>query len=172
MPSVRSNAPVVAGTLRDLARTFPGEINRAVRGAGLRLRDRMRKDVRDGRPPLSFRPLDTLTVRLRSATDPKGYGGMLNKTITSQPTGSGVTVGWPVGLTQWAEAFQTAERRMTTPAERRRIYVKGLQAQPEYNRPARPVMEPFSRATSTWFPAFEADVRKRIARRLAKAGAR
>lgn len=102
-----------------------------------------------------------LTQAIRGG-GPNRHGGILaNKaSIVCYRKRSGQVIGWPDRLAAWASTYQDAVSRPMTKGERRMLYVNyrrrlgGRKVPDWYEKPARPVVEPFSSYLADAFPGY------------------
>jgi hypothetical protein len=138
--------------LAKLAKRFPKETRKGIGRAGATLRSQMRKVMRVGggiHGVPAFEGRDPATEDLAELKNPvpEKLGGKLAKSAAIQmfsKTKEGFTVGFLSALEPWARAFQVAETRTMTTLEKIR-FIRAGHDDTVYHRPARPVVDPFSR---------------------------
>lgn len=139
--------------LAKMARNFPKEFRRAKGRAGSAMRGKMRKVMRVGggiENVPKFRSMSEVTVALKSRkrNTVKKLGGKLTKAFAIQmfeKTKDGFSIGFLTAMEPYARAFQTGENRTLTKGEKGFMRNFGVKNQTTYNRPKRPVVDPFSR---------------------------
>lgn len=139
--------------LQRLAATFPRETYRGIGRAMASVRGKMRKVMRsgggvEGVPKFAERDPDTEELAEFFDRDSRKTGGELAKTHAIQIYRNGkgnVEVGFLSALAAYARSFQTEDNHPLSEAEKRLFRVAGVDSE-LYTRPARPVIEPFSKA--------------------------
>lgn len=130
-----------------LLTSFPRETYRGFGRAGAAIRTKLRKLMRMGGGADgvdAFKDRNEWTVALHPD---RKLGGKLAQSSAIQmfrENKTTLTVGFVSGLKPYAEPFQEAESRATTPQERHIFHKLGFKTVPSiYNRPARRLIEPF-----------------------------
>jgi hypothetical protein len=140
--------------LNSMIKQFPRETYKAIGRVGSTVRGKMRAVMRSGGgvngvPVFAGLSKDTLLRRKRfGGYRGKKPGGILRKSFAIQMFRKGkgaLQIGFVDGLRPYAEEFQKSQARQMEKAERRMFYIAGADKGIMYNRPARPVLVPFTR---------------------------
>ena len=171
MIGIRSNAEDVGAVLRQIAKDFPKESRAALSTVGMWARKRVQDSVR-GKGPVPIRPLHPATLVFRRAVgdSKRTPGGRLPQAIRYKRSGKRVLVGTTDSGQRAFERYQSAERRDYGADARAKVYrkltkrgasrdqieaIRESQALNPYNRPARPIIEPFAK-----MPALASEIRR------------
>lgn len=138
-----------------LQRRFPRETYRGIGRAASTIRSKMRKVMKvgggiEGVP--KFDGLDEITEELRAQglvkrSVPNTVGGKLSEPSAIQMFKNGkgrFQVGFVTGLEPYAKMFQTSNVRQLKRSEAILFHRAGYRGASVYDRPARPVVEPFA----------------------------
>lgn len=147
-------------TLSRLERETPRTFRAAQRAAATRAQNRLRKVMRQGGGVYgvpSFAPLNSLTIQIGRYTGP--IGGVLAEKdkIVKFRNGDGWVIGWPDRLAGWAGGWQRSEKYLFNDVQRRWMHINhrsldGVKLPAYYDRPARPIIDPFTQHLADWFP--------------------
>lgn len=147
-------------TLSRLERETPKTLRSAARGAATRAQNRLKKLMRVGGGVYgvpSFAPLSAMTVAIGRYTGT--IGGVLagKDKIVKFKNGDGWVIGWPDRLAGWAGGWQRAEKYLFDARQKAWLHIdkpglNGFHIPDYYDRPARPIIDPFTQHLADWFP--------------------
>ena len=164
---------VLARLERETPRTFRAAHAAAATRAQNRLRKVMRKEGGVYGVP-KFVPRHEMTRLMRPGLP---FGGKLSEKahIVKYKKGNGQVIGWVDRLSEWASAFQGAERYAFQPWQRRFFHQKhrsldGFRIPTWYNRPERKIIDPFAADLSKEFPGMVVEMYNKYACNRMKKG--
>lgn len=145
---------------RKTPRAFRAAHGIAANRAANALRNVMQRGGNEKYRVPTFAARHWLTLAIRGAKS--RAGGVLadRRRIVRFRRGEGQVIGWPDRLASWASTYQDAVRRPVTRGERRGLYafygrrLGGAKVPDWYEKPARPVVEPFTAYLADAFPGY------------------
>jgi hypothetical protein len=149
--------------LQELKRQFPKATEKAMVTGAMVIRKVARESLA-GRGIVNLPPIAQETKTIRKARGKAGrkLGGVLFTYMKSFATNGKVYSGWPDGLKQLGEMFQTSETRKRETWERQMLHrAYGLEhPSTTYSRPARQLWEPLANSQTVFSRVVDAIVKR------------
>jgi len=145
---------------RSVPKTFRAAHGIAANRAANVLRNVMQRGGNEKYGVPAFAARQWLTLAIRGAKSRAGGVLAERRRIVRFRRGAGQVIGWPDRLAAWASCYQDAVRRPAPVGERRGLYVRygrrlgGAKVPTWYEKPARPVIDPFTDYLKDAFPGY------------------
>ena len=161
--------------LKRLSQRFPRQTYKGMGRAAASVRAKLRKVMRNGGgiegvPEFNPADPDTDTLNEYFGREERKLGGKLTMSSAIQMFRNGrgnLTIGFITPLEAYARMFQTEDNRPLSEGERL-IYRNAMVDSDSYNRPARPILEPFSKAIRRDFLRWTIRATQKILQKEAK----